>query len=341
MKFGWVLPVLLLMGLLLAPSAAANAASDAALLWWTRVLPSLLPYLVATVLLERSRLIERAPRRAAPLLLWLFGALGGYPIGARLSQQCLDCGMLTEADARRAAVFCNLPNPNFLISVVALGMFQSARVLPPLLLGVYGVAAFGLLPLFRMQMRPGTNIVRGLSADDLPKAIETGVRTILIIGGCMIFASVLGALIASTGVERLFGAGQDASHAVLLGLFEMTCGIRAVSACSLPLAVRLAVCAFFVQFGGCSVLLQSAANGPVSLSRYALSKGIFALISALLTLVLTPVFCPDGAVPTLASRTEIVENTATLLSVLLSAAIGLLAVFVLTFGLQYQEKKTP
>ena len=40
------LPLLLLFGLIAAPGAAFSAASDAALLWWTRVLPSLHKYTI-------------------------------------------------------------------------------------------------------------------------------------------------------------------------------------------------------------------------------------------------------------------------------------------------------
>ena len=51
MKHGWILPILLLFGLLAFPEQASAAASEAALLWWSRILPSLLPYLIAVSLL--------------------------------------------------------------------------------------------------------------------------------------------------------------------------------------------------------------------------------------------------------------------------------------------------
>lgn len=339
MRFGWILPVLILFGLLLAPNAAAVAASDAALLWWTRVLPSLLPYLITATLLERSGLFSRLPKRIAPMMLWLFGALGGYPVGAKLCAGLMNSGMLSERDARRAAPLVNLPNPVFLISVVAFGIFQSGRVLVPLLLGVYGAAAIGLVPLFRIRFNHGSNGTVRLTANDLPQAIETGVHAILVIGGCMLFASVLGALIEASGVLRVFGAWRETAHAILLGLFEMTCGVRTVSALSLPLAARLGLCAFLIQFGGGSVLLQSAAQGSVSIPRYALIKALLALFSGVITGLLTPLFCPDITVPTIASRAEMIENSWTILSALLSCAVGLLSIFVLTFGLHAKKAR--
>lgn len=342
MKLGWIFPVLLLCGLIAVPDRTAAVASDAAMLWWTRVLPTLLPYLITASLLERSGLLHHAPKRIAPLLLWLFGAIGGYPVGAKLAARLSRDGVLTETDARRAAALCNLPNPVFIISVVALSVFQNGRAAFPLLIGVYGVSLIGLFPLYRMRFQSMPIGSDRFSPNDLPPAIEQGVHSVLQIGGCMIFASVLGALIRATGAERLcsaaFGIKEDTVHAWLLGFIEMTGGVGAAASLSLPLRVRLAICAGFIRFGGCSVLLQTASQIKVSLPRAAGIILAEAVCSAIVTLCLTPLFCPDTAIPTFASRAELLQNGSVLLSVVVSASIGLLAVFTLTFGLTYRKK---
>lgn len=340
MKFLRFLPLLILFGLIAAPDAAFSAASEAALLWWTRVLPSLLPYLIAASLLGRSGLLSLPPKRIAPLFLLPIGALGGYPVGARLCGSLYRDGVLTLQDARKAAAFCNLPNPVFLISIVSAGMFHDARTAAPLLLGVSGEALFGLIPLSRVSFaaRPKTTPV-SLSAD-LPAAIEDGVRAVLTIGGCIVFASVLGALIEAAGLLRLCGSGEALTRAVLYGVFEMTCGVSAIAALPLSLPVRLALCAFFIQLGGVSIILQSASALPLSLPRYLLTRLFTAALSAVAVYLLTPVFCPDIPVPTFAGRAEILQNTFDLLAVSLASGLGLLLVFVFTFGLNIR-KRTP
>lgn len=344
MKLGWIVPILLLAGLLAAPNASFAAASDAAQLWWTRVLPSLLPYLIAASLLERSGILKRLPKKWIPPALWLFGALGGYPVGARLCARLSRDGVLTEDGARRAAPFCNLPNPVFLLSVVSFGIFESGVVAAPLLIGVYGAALIGLVPLFRLRFRAVPDSPVSLCASDLPEAIESGMRAILNVGGCLLFASVLGALLQAAGLERLlallFGLPEATVHALLLGLFEMTCGVKAVALLPLPLRLRLAICAATVFFGGGSVLLQTASNLRISLWRYALIKLLLALFAALLTGALTPLFCPDTLSSAFADRAQMAQNAASLFSVVASAAIGLLSIFLLTYGLA-QKKKVP
>ena len=336
----FLFPLLILFGLIAAPDAAFSAAYDAAMLWWTRVLPSLLPYLIASSLLLRSGLLSRLPKRLAPFLLLPIGVLGGYPVGSKLAGKLYRDGALSLSDARKAAAFCNLPNPVFLISVVATGMFRDARTALPLLLGIFGTALLGLIPLSRIRAASIRSSERPAFARDLPAAIGDGVQAILNVGGCLIFASVLGALPEAAGVFRLFGANAPVARAVTLGLFEMTSGVSAVAALPASLPLRLALAAFFIQFGGDSVLLQSASHVPLSLPRYCLVRLCTALLAALIVFLLTPLFCPAVAVPTLATRTEMLQNGFDLLAVSLSSAFGLLLVFVFTFGLS-KGKRTP
>ena len=334
------LSLLIVFGLISVPDAAFSAASDAALLWWTRVLPSLLPYLIAASLLSRSNSLYRLPRSVIPFLLLPFGILGGYPVGAKLAGKLYQDGALTLSDARKAAAFINLPNPVFLISVVSAGLFQDLRTAAPLLIGIYGAALFGLFPLSRISFCKTPPPVRSDAAHDLPSSIWDGVQSILNIGGCIVFASVLGALIDATGVSAVFGSGQNTARAITRSVFEMTCGASAIAALPLSLSMRLALCAFFIQFGGISVLLQSCSALPLSLPRYCLIRLATGLVAATAIYVLTPLFCPEIAVATMAGGTEMLQNTIDLLAVSISGGIGVLLVFVFTFGLK-ARKRTP
>lgn len=336
----FLLPLLILFGLIAAPDAAFSAASKAALLWWTRVLPSLLPYLVASSLLLKSGVPARLPKRLAPVLLLPLGLLGGYPVGAKLAGKLYRDGSLSLSDAQKTAAFCNLPNPIFLISVAAAGFFHDPKTALPLLCGIYGTALFGLIPLSRIRFAVVRPSAVPALARDLPAAISDGVQSILNIGGCLVFASVLGALLDAAGVFRLFGAAAPTVRACTLGLFEMTSGVSLLAALPLSLPLRLALSVFFLQFGGISVLLQSASCLPLSLPRYCLLRLITALAAALAVYLLTPLFCPDATVPTMATGREMLQNTFDLLAVSLSCGFGLLLVFVFTFGLS-KRKRTP
>ena len=338
----FLFPLIVLFGLIAMPDAAVKAASDAALLWWTRVLPSLLPYLIAAALLMKSDLLARIPKRLLPFFLLLLGALGGYPVGAKCAARLHAQGALTRENANKVCAFINLPNPVFIISVVSVGFFGDPNAAAPLLIGVYAVALFGLIPLFRLPYEAHPEPEP--TGPALTEAIRDGVHSIAMILGCLMFASVLCALLGSAGVFRclaaLTGLPETTVQAVSGGLFEMTCGLREIALSPMPLSIRLALAAFFLQLGGGAILLQTASVFPISCSRYVSVKLLYAFCSAVIAGLLTPLFCSDAAVPTLASGAKMLQNSVDLLSVCLSSALGLLLVFVFTFGLGHQ-KRTP
>jgi hypothetical protein len=117
----------------------------------------------------------------------------------------------------------------------------------------------------------------------------------------------------------------------------MTSGASAVAALSLSLPVRLALCAFFVEFGGLSVLLQSAGCLRLSLPRYLLTRVLLGTVAALLTAAATPLFC-SAAVPTMAGPQKIMHNALDLVLVAASCGFGLLLVFVFTFVLPKRKR---
>ena len=322
--FGGALCALLLLALLLFPAEMSGAAAGAALIWWTRVLPTLLPYLIVAALLLQSGALLRVPKKLLPLAMFLCGALCGYPVGAQLARTLYDAHALSREDAARVAMRCNLPNPVFLLSVVSLGFFGDARCAAPLLIGVYGIALLFALPLYRMSIRT-VSLVDAPDAGGLSEAIAGGVRTVGVIGGCIVFASVLGALL-----QTVFSIRHPAVLAFLLGCFEMTAGVRAAAALPASLPFRLALAAAFVQFGGLSVLLQTVSQFPVGLLRCAGSKLLYAVLSAVLTYFLTPLFVPYTPVPTFAATQQMRQNAVSLLSVTLAATVGLLFVFLFT-----------
>ena len=58
-----------------------------------------------------------------------------------------------------------------------------------------------------------------------------------------------------------------------------------------------------------------------------------------LTFLLTPLFLPDTLAPTFASAAQMQQNAYSLLSIIVSAVIGLLTVFVFTARFSPEKKK--
>lgn len=338
--------LLCLLGLVCFPDAALAAASEAVLLWWSRVLPSLLPYLILTAMIVRMADREGRGRFGISRLSWmalLLGAAGGYPIGARVIGEAQKTMKLSKARSDRLTACCNLMNPGFVVSVTAVGIFHSPRAAVPLAIALYSVvlAAFVLLARGREE-EPLLHRAEPFSAELFADAVRSGIASILQILACILLCAVLLAVIGELRLPWLIGrvlrCREETVIAVLSGLLEMTCGIQAVAELPIPAPMRLALACFFLQFGGLSVFLQTVTavklHRPV---RYLLQKGSMALVSAVLCYVLAQwFFQKTGAV--FAPSPEKTVPAVTTLSVVFSAGVGVFLLFLIAV-LQSRPKR--
>lgn len=294
-----LLPTALLLGLLLAPAAALAAARDAAALWWARVFPALTPYLLVCGLLEGGWRGRRgAPGRWGLVPIFLFGAVGGYPAGAKL----LGGLALPAEDARRMAIFCNLCSPGFLLSIIALGSYGDKRIALPLFLSGF-IPALLLFVVYLLcnppLPAPAQSTAPKSGARLWTDAITGAMRSQLVICGCLVSCAVIAALLCATGLPallaRLFHADARLMEMLFSGLLEGTRGVTLASQTTLPLRIQITLCAFFMHFGGLSVAAQSLCflelDAP---AKYIFHKFLFGLCAAILCYLLTPLFLPES-----------------------------------------------
>ena len=330
-------PLLLLLSLLLFPGAALAGAKNGVLLWWERVFPALLPYLVCCGLLEKTGVFASLQQKKKGKLLTpavaAFGFLTGAPAGARLLGGLEREGVYTKAETAALAPACNLTSPAFLLSIIALGLYENKALFLPLALGHYFSALLLLLtvkkPAVKLALKEPASppsFVIGLT-EALSEALSEAMLNMLKIGGCIIFSCVL-LSVALT----LLPLKSALFTALLSGLVEVTAGAAALPATSLPLRLQLSLCAFFCGFGGLSIALQTRCFLSLpSFGGYLLKKLLLGCVSfclCYLSFPLFPLVQSSGAFP-------LKEDTL----FRLSAGAGLLAsmvfslLFILLFSL--------
>ena len=122
--------------LLISPQTSVAAAKKGMDLWWSTVVPSLLPFFIFTDMLMAAgvhRIIGRVFQRPVSFLLGVPGQaafvfvssiLSGYPAGARLIGDMRRSGSITRDEAECMLSFCSTSGPLFIVGAAGTGMLH-------------------------------------------------------------------------------------------------------------------------------------------------------------------------------------------------------------------------
>jgi len=290
--------------LLIFPKIVLTAARDGLMLWFNNVLPSLLPFMIATNMLILLGFVNFAGRALSPVMRFLFklpGAAGfgfitgltsGYPMGAKTVADLRRSNQLALSEAQHLLAFSNNAGPLFIVGVVGVGLFESARAGYVLWAG-HVLAAIVLGILLRPKTRPeGGNFLETASptrpsenntGQVLGEAVKNAMESMALIGGLIIFFSVVVAL-----AEYLVLPSDALFGGIFAGLAEVTGGVRRLAAPELSI-VTLGAAAFVIGFGGFSVHAQSfhfTAGTGIKILPYLIAKVGHGVIAATFTVIL-------------------------------------------------------
>lgn len=271
------------------------------------------------------------------------GFASGYPIGARLTSQLWTQRLVNREEGERLVAFTTSSDPIFLIGAVAVGFFHDAALAGVLAAAHYGSAlligflmrfhgkpgkhadeyrqpAFASLPeaspgqplwrrAFETMHHARMNDGRTLGTM-LQQALASGLSMIFVIGGLVVFFSVVMEVMASAKVMSLFYAAIESvlgvfglplplAEAVASGFFEVTLGAKAAGAAAgVPLVYQVAIAAWVLSWGGLSVHAQIISLLHHTNLRYApfvAARFVHGLLAAGLVMILWQPLAPYHA----------------------------------------------
>ena len=309
------------------PGESAQGARQGLLLCRDLLIPALFPFFVLSSLLIETgwagRLVRPLARWARPLLgvggagttALLLGLIGGYPVGLRTLASLRQRGDCSQAEARRAALFCNNCGPAFFIGAAGAGVFGS-REAGFLLLGANLLAVLVLalgLRLLGGSVPAGRATVETKAvplAEAFPGCVSSAFTSVLGVCGYVVLFSVLAALARRAGVLGglqqvlclLFpgSRGETLARALTLGLLELSTGTAALKEAA-GCAAALPLASFLLGWGGLSVHGQSLpflAQAGGRTRTYLAAKAVQGLLAAGITrllLVVVPLSLPAMA----------------------------------------------
>lgn len=118
-------------------------------LWFQKMIPSLLPFMILSGIMVRMKLTDRAAMVIYPIVKPLFrirknvcyamlmGFLCGFPMGARVVDDLYQRQMITKREAEYLLAFCNNIGPVYFCSFVL--PLLNRKLVFPYLFGMYGI----------------------------------------------------------------------------------------------------------------------------------------------------------------------------------------------------------
>ena len=294
-------------------------------LWFEKMIPTLLPFMILSGILIRMNLSDSFARLFAPLLRPLFGLsdsclyvlvigfLCGFPMGARVTAESLQHGRLTRREASLMLAFCNNIGPIYfsgfvltLFPVPKPWPFWAGMYLLPLLYGLFlrwtfyrdipvctrSAGTVSLPKTFAYVLRaaslPAESRAEVRNARRAPSLLE---QTQASIASALVSIGSLGGYMILFNLmnlipDLLLPVRADTARALCACLLEITSGLSGLGPANAFWGFVL------LPFGGLSCIAQTYSmirETDLSLRQYVLHKCIQTLLAFLYYTALFPV----------------------------------------------------
>lgn len=256
-------------------------------LWFEKMIPALLPFMILSGVMVRMHLTENFSKVLYPIIKPLFrvsenvcyamimGFLCGFPMGAKTVSDLLKRNMISDREAEFLLAFCNNIGPVYFCSF-ALPLLGLDLVLP-YVIGMYGLPFLyglalrhtGYRDLKAQNFPSNIPVQKGRLLWEIDDAISSSIQSILSLGGYMILFNLINL------IPHILCGGPPI---FLAPMFEITGGLKLVGS-RLPLYALL-----ILPFGGLSCIAQtySCIRGTgLSISKYTLHKIMLTLLTCI------------------------------------------------------------
>ncbi len=256
------------------PSNYINSFSEGLKIFSGSVLPAMLPFFIFTRVLyslgwgQKLGVIFGKPLsklfNAPPSSGYIFAMslLGGYPIGAKLTEGLYSNGEITTEEALKISAFCSGAGPIFIMGTLGGIIFKSQQFALIILLSNYiSCILNGFLWRGKKKRYPHNNTFTSKPADPILDSIFSS----LCVGTYIALFNLLSEILSRVGlIDYLTSAllkldfikSQELTQAILFGTMEITKGCLTMSSLG---TTRITACtvAGLTSFGGIGILCQS------------------------------------------------------------------------------------
>lgn len=299
-----------------------TAVKSALDIWVNNVIPSLLPFFMATELLNNTNIPKLIGNLFNKIMRPLFnvpgigayalfmGIISGYPIGAKIVTNFRNNNQCTKEEAERLITFTNNSGPLFIIGTIGIILFYDISI-GLLLLFTHILSCISVGIIFRFWKtknieKRSTDIIENTVTfnslgEVLSQSVLSAITSVVLVGGFIVFFGIILSIFQKTYILNilknllvpcfnLFNISTDFIIPILTGILELTNGITAVSCvASKNLAINIIIYAFLLGFGGISIMLQVLSiisRSDISIKPYILGKLLHGTLAAFYTFLI-------------------------------------------------------
>ncbi|MBQ7453397.1 MAG: hypothetical protein IJS68_03975 [Clostridia bacterium] len=307
-----ILAIILL--LITNPQKYTSSVISGFLLFANCVFPGLFPFLILTKILTDLKVANRLSARlqnpmqkvfkipGIACYIFLMAALCGYPIGAKITADLEQNGIINKSQTMKVLSLCAVSGPMFTIGAIGSAMFGSVKIGAIIYLAhilsslLFGFIYCNLKSKDFSQNPPQQTTNYIVNYDTLlSNSVYGAISSILIVGGYITIFFMLIEMVSATHIlfpleaffKAIFGIlkiNQNLAQPFCHGLLEITRGINEISKFSTtPITISLS--AGLVSFSGLSIILQSlafAGKSGLKFGGFILQKFFNAIITILI-----------------------------------------------------------
>ncbi len=278
---------------LIFPSDAIKATQDALLLWYQKVLPTLLPFAIFSNILISSNCITaltsrffkrfgKIPVSEDEVFVLCTGLLFGFPMGSKNCAELLKKEKISKKEADSLLLMSNHISPAFISGYLLTDQLGLKDLFPVSIALLYGPALLlGTAGLCKIQMSFHEKKEASRSQINF-KIIDAGIMngcdTLVKIGGYMMLFALIGAAISKVPMPGML-------YVIFMNLLEITNGLHLLALQPLDLRIKYSLAMAFTAFGGLSGIAQTGSmirGTSLSIRKYVCQKILLSGISFLL-----------------------------------------------------------
>lgn len=330
--------ILLAAAIIKFPEESFNASLRGLKIWWEIIFPALFPFLLTSELLLSFGVVRFLGVLLEPLMRPLFNVPGvggfvltmgfasGYPMGAKLSTRLREQNLISKTEGERLVAFTSTSDPLFIFGAISVGFFHDPKLGVSLAIIHYLSSLFvGFVMKYykKNEVKQSINIKKSeknilfRAFDAMHQArineprgfgklmgdgVMSSIETLLMIGGFIMFFSVILTLITAIGLTSILasllaiilvplGISLELTSALIYGFFEVTLGVKAVSEASVgtPFLQKIAIVSFISAWSGISVHAQVAAivqKTDIMYTPYLFGRILHSIFAFILTFIL-------------------------------------------------------